>query len=370
VIVISMLLVVVGFVTLVLGILEYGAEPLYFIYASIGSCILAGVFLIAGVLRSRPSRKEAPAPAEEASATGWPPASGPTTLLSQDTGVDASDATPPSPRPADQQQDAETWRPTPSTAQPETGSQSRPGVLATPSDEPEPAGAEPEPEPGLLATPPDEPEPAGAEPEAVEAEPEPAEAEPEPAATEATEPEPAAGEHTAETQTADAAPHTEEAGKAEATGGEQVPPAPDLSAEKATGGAKKTTKKATGGAKKTTKKATGGAKKTTEKATGGAKKTAKKAAGGAKKSTKKATGGAKKTASQAASSSTAGAQDETRRIAQALNGLEGCGLAQHRSLAQRFGSYDELLAASIADLADVAGISESLAQRIHERLHG
>jgi len=322
-----MLLVVVGFVTLVLGILEYGAEPLYFIYASIGSCILAGVFLIAGVLRSRPSRKEAPAPAEEAPATGWPPASGPATLLSQDTGVDASDATPPSPRPADQEQDSETWRPTPSTAQPETGSQSRPGVLATPSDEPEPAATEPEPEP-------------------------------------------AAGEHTAETQTADAAPHTEEAGKAEATGGEQVPPAPDLSAEKATGGAKKTTKKATGGAKKTTKKATGGAKKTTEKATGGAKKTAKKAAGGAKKSTKKATGGAKKTASQAASSSTAEAQDETRRIAQALNGLEGCGLAQHRSLAQRFGSYDELLAASIADLADVAGISESLAQRIHERLHG
>lgn len=55
--VISAVLVVVAFVTLMLGVLGVGNEPLQFVYASIGSCLVAAVFLAAGVLRGRPSRK-------------------------------------------------------------------------------------------------------------------------------------------------------------------------------------------------------------------------------------------------------------------------------------------------------------------------
>jgi hypothetical protein len=62
VIVISMLLVIIAFVTLMLGVLNItiaGVEPLTFVYATIAACLLAGLFLVVGVLRSRPSRKPA-----------------------------------------------------------------------------------------------------------------------------------------------------------------------------------------------------------------------------------------------------------------------------------------------------------------------
>lgn len=56
-IVISIALVLVGFVTLMLGVLGVGERPLEFVYASIGACLLAAVLLAAGVLRGRPSSR-------------------------------------------------------------------------------------------------------------------------------------------------------------------------------------------------------------------------------------------------------------------------------------------------------------------------
>ena len=54
-IVASLLLVIAAAVTLLIGLFD--REQIYWVYASIGSCLLAGLLLTAGVLRSRPSRK-------------------------------------------------------------------------------------------------------------------------------------------------------------------------------------------------------------------------------------------------------------------------------------------------------------------------
>lgn len=56
-IVVSMLLVLVGLVTLLLGVFQVGDQPLQFVYASIVSCVIAAVLLVVGVVRNRPSRK-------------------------------------------------------------------------------------------------------------------------------------------------------------------------------------------------------------------------------------------------------------------------------------------------------------------------
>ncbi len=53
----SMLLVVVGFVLLMLGVLGVGDDPLLWVYASIGACLVAAVLLAIGVFRRRPSRR-------------------------------------------------------------------------------------------------------------------------------------------------------------------------------------------------------------------------------------------------------------------------------------------------------------------------
>jgi ABC-type transport system involved in multi-copper enzyme maturation permease subunit len=59
VIVISMLLVIVGAVTLVSGVFFAGDDNLTLVYVSIASCLLAAVFLVIGVIRGRPSGKPA-----------------------------------------------------------------------------------------------------------------------------------------------------------------------------------------------------------------------------------------------------------------------------------------------------------------------
>jgi hypothetical protein len=76
VIVTSMLLVIVGAVTLVIGIFT---DELNLVYISIGSCLLAGLFLIVGIVRGRPSRKPVLTGAGEQASwsgagTSWPPA--------------------------------------------------------------------------------------------------------------------------------------------------------------------------------------------------------------------------------------------------------------------------------------------------------
>lgn len=71
VIVASMLLVVVGFVTLLLGMFQVGEQPLQFIYVSIGACLLAGVLLIIGVARGRPKGKPISATGDQLPNATW-----------------------------------------------------------------------------------------------------------------------------------------------------------------------------------------------------------------------------------------------------------------------------------------------------------
>ena len=75
-----MLLVVVGAVTLVIGVFFGSDDNLTLIYVSIAACLLAGLFLVAGILRNRPSRKPVlgsdGAEATWSGATAWPGAGG------------------------------------------------------------------------------------------------------------------------------------------------------------------------------------------------------------------------------------------------------------------------------------------------------
>jgi hypothetical protein len=70
---ISMLLVAAGFLALLLGVLNIevaGVAPLTFVYAAIVACLLAGLFLALGVLRSRPRPRTADGPPPAASWSG------------------------------------------------------------------------------------------------------------------------------------------------------------------------------------------------------------------------------------------------------------------------------------------------------------
>jgi DNA uptake protein ComE-like DNA-binding protein len=73
VIVISMLLVIVGAVTLVIG--AFLRDDLTLVYVSIASCLLAGLFLVIGIVRSRPSRKPALASGGDGQEASWSGAS-------------------------------------------------------------------------------------------------------------------------------------------------------------------------------------------------------------------------------------------------------------------------------------------------------
>lgn len=85
----SMLLVIVGFVLLVLGVLEVGGQPLTLVYASIGACLVAALLLVVGVLRGRPSRRSSP-PAATGADASWAGA----TAWSEDRGHELSEAIP------------------------------------------------------------------------------------------------------------------------------------------------------------------------------------------------------------------------------------------------------------------------------------
>lgn len=329
-----MVLVVVGFVTLMLGVLDVGDEPLNFVYTSIGACILAGVFLIAGVLRSRPSRTGmAPAPATQGPAdAGWTgPGSGGQSTEALPRDEEAPTTSTPAPPPAppggtgQEERPLDSWRPRtydgsggggPSRAPATPGPSRRDptarfGPDADDEDLDEDRDLVEEPEtPDTLAT-------GLADDEAAEVADEPAAPPPPPAAP-------------------------------------RFPP--KKTAKKA---AKKGTKKA---AKKAAKKS--GAEKTGAEKAGTKKAGAKKAA--KKSSTKKGT--AKKSAAKKTATASAAASPESRRIGDVLSGVQGCGPAKHRKLAEHFGSYDGLARASVAEIAEVEGVSQALAQRIHERL--
>ena len=69
-----MLLVIVGAVTLVIGVF-FADDDLTLVYVSILSCLLAGVFLVIGIIRGRPGKQAVSAPEGQApSWSGAPPA--------------------------------------------------------------------------------------------------------------------------------------------------------------------------------------------------------------------------------------------------------------------------------------------------------
>src|SRR5688500_12428950 len=72
-IVASLLLVIAAAVTLLIGLLN--REVIEWVYASIACCLLAGVLLTIGVLRSRPSRKPVLQSGGEGQAASWAGAS-------------------------------------------------------------------------------------------------------------------------------------------------------------------------------------------------------------------------------------------------------------------------------------------------------
>jgi predicted flap endonuclease-1-like 5' DNA nuclease len=98
VIVISMALVVVGFVTLMLGVLGVGEEPLLYVYLSIGACLVAALFLVIGVVRGRPSKKPVVASGGDRAEASWAGASawsdvgdtGSTAVLQREESTDGS----------------------------------------------------------------------------------------------------------------------------------------------------------------------------------------------------------------------------------------------------------------------------------------
>ena len=73
-IVASLLLVIAAAVTLLLGLLD--REVIEWVWASIACCLLAGLLLTIGVLRSRPSRKPVLQSGGEGAAASWAGASG------------------------------------------------------------------------------------------------------------------------------------------------------------------------------------------------------------------------------------------------------------------------------------------------------
>lgn len=104
-IVASLLLVIVAAVTLVIGL--FNPENPNWVWTSIGCCLLAGLLLIVGVLRSRPRRKPVlqsgtDQPASWAGASSWSGAEGQDAALSRDdTGVRVIDEPAPTPASAD-----------------------------------------------------------------------------------------------------------------------------------------------------------------------------------------------------------------------------------------------------------------------------
>lgn len=65
---------------------------------------------------------------------------------------------------------------------------------------------------------------------------------------------------------------------------------------------------------------------------------------------------------------TTDSEDDRRRLAAALDDVSGVGPAKQEQLLEHFGTYEAARAASVAELADVPGISATLAERISRAL--
>jgi excinuclease ABC subunit C len=59
-----------------------------------------------------------------------------------------------------------------------------------------------------------------------------------------------------------------------------------------------------------------------------------------------------------------------REAASALDGIPGLGRTRRVALLRHFGSVAAIRAASVEDLATVNGIPATVAEAVHERMHG
>jgi chemotaxis protein histidine kinase CheA len=330
VIVISMALVVVGFVTLMLGVLGVGEEPLLYVYLSIGACLVAALFLVIGVVRGRPSKKPVVASGGDRAEASWAGASawsdvgdtGSTAVLQREESTD--------------------------------GSSSGGGVQIVTAAE---AAGDARTRGDTDFAPPSASGDASRAEDAVVVVPARSEETVEPAPDDegAQETTPAAEEVEVEVVTA---PEVRKATAGKAT------------AKKATA-SKATAKKATA-SKATAKKATASkatAKKATAKKATASKATAKKATASPSAGTRRAAPKKDVAARLAAKRASAQAgRDDAARIEQALGNVSGVGPAKRTDLLRHFGSFDALASATVSALQEVDGISATLAERIRRAL--
>ncbi len=305
-----MVLVVVGFVLLMLGVLGVGETPLDFVYYSIGACLLAAVFLIVGVIRGRPSKKPVAASGGDGKEASWSGAS------AWNDGIEAQ----PGDRSAstavlDRDQPAGEDKPRVQVV----AAQDLAGDESAPADETRTDDATAE-----DAGPDD-----GWAPEQVERE---AAAQPREEPADAT---------AADEDEVVVVPKASAVGRT--GGGSHAVTAEDIARARA--GATAPVRKSSA-RQATAKKAT--AKKATAKRATGTKATAKKVS-------------AKKPAAASVGS-------EAQKFEDALAGVSGVGAAKRRQLAEHFGSYARLRSASTQELAQVQGISHTLATRIRSSL--
>jgi hypothetical protein len=332
VIVISMVLVVIGFVTLMLGVLGVGEDPLQFVYISIGACLVAAVFLIIGVVRGRPAKKPVAASGGQGAAS-WSGASawneqgsaGETAALQRDE--------PPAPASTPHVQVV-----TAEEAAGEARERADESAFAPPASD------------GDTSEPPVERD----EPAAVDAD--------DDDEVIAVVPKRTAAERAA----------ADDAG-APAGDGASSESADDPVAGATAAGARPAAKRTTrtssakkASAKKAASKAST-AKTSAKKAT--AKKAAAKAttakATTAKKASAKKTSAKKTTARKAgAGAASRGGGDDGRSLEEVLANVTGVGPAKQQQLTERFGSIEALRAASPEELQEINGISDTLAARI------
>lgn len=298
-----MVLVIVGAVTLVIGVFA-GDDNLTLVYASIAACVLAGIFLIVGIVRQRPSKKPVLSSGGQGSEASWSGASA--------------------------------W---------------------SGAGESAPSGSSPQTSTAVLERE-ESAEPAGSRVQVVTAEEAAADAEggqtgrtgAARAAARAGSAEWASDED--ETEIVVVPKRTSGAARSTAASGQTAPVVRKVSAGTAT--AKKAAAKKTTARKSTAKKAAG-------RATSAQKSTAKKST--AKKSTaKKAAPSRKAAAPRTPAKKAAGGGDFDTLLAD----VPGIGPAKRRQIAEHFGTVRKLRSASVEQLTEVDGVSETLAERIRD----